>query len=393
MKKLGCLLVLLLMLGLVTPLSATADDTVAAPLTGEYINVYNWGQYIADGSDGSIDLNAEFTRRTGIKVNYSTYESNEAMYTRLKNGGSSYDVIIPSDYMIGRLIAEDMLLPLDFNNIPNYQYVDEEFKNRSYDPENRYSVPYTWGTVGIIYNTKYVTKPVDSWSILWDQDYAGKILMFGNPRDAFGIAQLLLGIDVNTADKDQLQQAAEKLKEQRSVVQQYVMDQSFSQMEQEESWIVPYYAGDFLTMQANNDNLAFAFPKEGFNLFIDAMCIPASAQNKKAAEMYINFMCDPEISAMNMEFLGYSTPLSEAKQYMSAELVESEIAYPSAEILARGRTFETLPDETIRYMDELWSTTVRAGEGVSLVVYVLIAVGIGALAVFLFIRKKKRNNY
>jgi spermidine/putrescine transport system substrate-binding protein len=247
--------------------------------------------------------------------------------------------------------------------------------------------------VGIIYNTKYVTKPVDSWSILWDQDYAGKILMFGNPRDAFGIAQLLLGIDVNTADKDQLQQAAEKLKEQRSVVQQYVMDQSFSQMEQEESWIVPYYAGDFLTMQANNDNLAFAFPKEGFNLFIDAMCIPASAQNKKAAEMYINFMCDPEISAMNMEFLGYSTPLSEAKQYMSAELVESEIAYPSAEILARGRTFETLPDETIRYMDELWSTTVRAGEGVSLVVYVLIAVGIGALAVFLFIRKKKRNNY
>lgn len=393
MKKLGCLLVLLLMLGLVTPLSATADDTVAVPLTGEYINVYNWGQYIADGSDGSIDLNAEFTRRTGIKVNYSTYESNEAMYTRLKNGGSSYDVIIPSDYMIGRLIAEDMLLPLDFNNIPNYQYVDEEFKNRSYDPENRYSVPYTWGTVGIIYNTKYVTKPVDSWSILWDQDYAGKILMFGNPRDAFGIAQLLLGIDVNTADKDQLQQAAEKLKEQKSVVQQYVMDQSFSQMEQEESWIVPYYAGDFLTMQANNDNLAFAFPKEGFNLFIDAMCIPASAQNKKAAEMYINFMCDPEISAMNMEFLGYSTPLSEAKQYMSAELVESEIAYPSAEILARGRTFETLPDETIRYMDELWSTTVRAGEGVSLVVYVLIAVGIGALAVFLFIRKKKRNNY
>ncbi|HHX71751.1 MAG TPA: spermidine/putrescine ABC transporter substrate-binding protein [Clostridiales bacterium] len=393
MKKLGCLLVLLLMLGLVTPLSATADDTVAVPLTGEYINVYNWGQYIADGSDGSIDLNAEFTRRTGIKVNYSTYESNEAMYTRLKNGGSSYDVIIPSDYMIGRLIAEDMLLPLDFNNIPNYQYVDEEFKNRSYDPENRYSVPYTWGTVGIIYNTKYVTKPVDSWSILWDQDYAGKILMFGNPRDAFGIAQLLLGIDVNTADKDQLQQAAEKLKEQRSVVQQYVMDQSFSQMEQEESWIVPYYAGDFLTMQANNDNLAFAFPKEGFNLFIDAMCIPASAQNKKAAEMYINFMCDPETSAMNMEFLGYSTPLSEAKQYMSAELVESEIAYPSAEILARGRTFETLPDETIRYMDELWSTTVRAGEGVSLVVYVLIAVGIGALAVFLFIRKKKRNNY
>jgi spermidine/putrescine transport system substrate-binding protein len=148
MKKLGCLLVLLLMLGLVTPLSATADDTVAVPLTGEYINVYNWGQYIADGSDGSIDLNAEFTRRTGIKVNYSTYESNEAMYTRLKNGGSSYDVIIPSDYMIGRLIAEDMLLPLDFNNIPNYQYVDEEFKNRSYDPENRYSVPLYLGHCG-----------------------------------------------------------------------------------------------------------------------------------------------------------------------------------------------------------------------------------------------------
>ncbi len=393
MKKIGLLLALLLVLGIGTPLSAMADNADAVPLTGEYINVYNWGQSIADGSDGSVDLIAEFTRRTGIKVNYSTYESNEAMYTRLKNGGSSYDVIIPSDYMIGRLIAEDMLLPLDFENIPNYQYIDEEFKNRSYDPENKYSVPYTWGTVGIIYNTKYVTKPVDSWSILWDEEYAGKILMFGNPRDAFAVAQFLLGIDVNTTDKEELRRAAEKLKEQKPIVQQYVMDQSYSQMEREEAWIVPYYAGDYLTMKANNDNLAFAFPKEGFNLFIDAMCIPKSAQNKKAAEMFINFLCDPEISAANMEFLGYATPISEAKQYMSEELVNNEVAYPSAEILALGRSFETLPDETIRYMDELWTTTVRAGEGVSWVVYALIAAGLGVLALYLFIRNKKRNDY
>ena len=253
------------------------------PHTQEQItlNVYNWGQYIADGSDDSMEVIKEFEARyPHIKVNYSTYDSNEIMYSKLANGGITVDVIIPSDYMIARLIEEDMLLELNFDNIPNYEYIDENFKNTSYDPENRYSVPYTWGTVGILYNTKYVDEAdVTGWEVLWNEKYSGKILMFGNSRDAFGIAQYLLGYDVNTTDKDALRACADKLLEQKPVLQQYVMDEIFATMQNEEAWIAPYYAGDCLTMMGENENLAFYLPEnQGFNLFIDAMCIPTCAK-------------------------------------------------------------------------------------------------------------------
>lgn len=319
--------------------------------------VYNWGQYISEGDDGSLDVIAAFEEAyPNIRVQYSTYDSNEIMYSKLANGGITVDVIIPSDYMIGRMVQEGMLEELNFDNIPNYQYIDDSFKSTSYDPENKYSVPYTWGTVGIIYNTKYVDEAdVTGWELLWNEKYAGKILMFDNSRDAFGIAEYLLGYDVNTTDETELQDCAAKLAEQKPVVQQYVMDQIFDAMENEEAWIAPYYAGDYLTMVEENPDLAFYRPTaQGYNMFIDAMCIPTCCQEKKAAETFINFLCSPEISSANMAFLGYSVPSTAAKELMDPEVANSDVAYPDADTLATGTSFNYLPEETSRYMESLF---------------------------------------
>ena len=321
------------------------------------LNVYNWGQNIADGSDDTMDIIAEFEARyPHIKVNYSTYDSNEALYTKLSNGGITVDVIIPSDYMIARLIHEDMLLELDFDNIPNYANIDDTFKNTAFDPENRYSVPYTWGTVGIIYNTKYVDEAdVTGWELLWNEKYAGKILMFDNSRDAFGIAQYLLGYDVNTTDKEELRACAEKLKEQKPLVQQYVMDQIYSSMENEEAYIGVYYAGDCMMMMESNSDLAFYLPEsQGFNLFIDSMCIPTCCQEKEAAELFINFLCDPEISGANMDYICYASPISAAKEFMDPYLAESDVVYPSKEVQANGSSYAYLPEEISRYVESLF---------------------------------------
>lgn len=319
--------------------------------------VYNWGQYISEGDDGSLDVIAAFEEAyPNIRVQYSTYDSNEIMYSKLANGGITVDVIIPSDYMIGRMVQEGMLEELNFDNIPNYQYIDDSFKNTSYDPENKYSVPYTWGTVGIIYNTKYVDEAdVTGWELLWNEKYAGKILMFDNSRDAFGIAEYLLGYDVNTTDEAELQDCAAKLAEQKPVVQQYVMDQIFDAMENEEAWIAPYYAGDYLTMVEENPDLAFYRPTaQGYNMFIDAMCIPTCCQEKEAAEAFINFLCSPGISSVNMAFLGYSVPSTAAKELMDPEVANSDVAYPDADTLATGTSFNYLPEETSRYMESLF---------------------------------------
>lgn len=368
------------------------NEASAAPRS---INVYNWGVYISDGSDGYIDVNKAFTEATGIVVNYTTYESNESMYTKLKTGGSSYDVVIPSDYMIARLIDEDMLEPINFDNIPNYKYIDEEFKNTDYDPTNEYSVPYTWGTVGLIYNSKYVTGEVTSWDPLWDEAYAGKILMFDNPRDAFAISQCRLGIDVNTEDEGDLNAAAEELKKQRPLVQTYVMDQVFAAMEREEAWLAPYYAGDYLLMAEENENLKFCFPEEGFNVFIDAMCIPKGCSDKEAAEAYINFLCNPEISGQNLDYLGYSTPISEAKQYMDPETAASDIAYPDSETLERASSFVYLSAETNQLMDELWLDAKTDGNNSKsyIIIAVVIVVIIVAALIFLTMRKRKRKSH
>ena len=344
------LAVIVILIGLGFGIFSARQETIT-------LNVYNWGQYIADGSDGSMEIIAEFEKRyPNIKVNYSTYDSNEIMYSKLSNGGITVDLIIPSDYMIARLIEEDMLLPLNFDNIPNYSYVDEDFKNTAYDPENTYSVPYTWGTVGLLYNTAYVDEEdVTGWELLWNEKYAGKILTFGNSRDAFGIAQLRLGYDINTTDLSQLDACAELLKEQKPLLQQYVMDEIFAIMQNEEAWIAPYYAGDCLVMMGENENLDFFLPgHQGFNMFIDAMCIPTCAKDKEAAELFINFLCDPEIAGANMDWICYGTPISAAKEFMDPETVNDPVTYPDQESLENGSSFAYLPEEITWYMDRLF---------------------------------------
>ena len=321
------------------------------------LNVYNWGQYIADGSDDSLDIIAAFEEKyPHIDVNYSTFDSNEIMYSKLSNGGITVDVIFPSDYMVARLIDEGMLMEINYDNIPNYRYIDEEFRNTAYDPENKYSVPYTWGTVGIIYNSNYVAEEdVTGWGLLWNSKYNDKILMFDNSRDAFGIAALLRGFDINTTDEAELQICAEALAEQKPYVQQYVMDQIYDLMENEEAWIAPYYAGDYAIMAEENEALEFYLPQEqGFNLFIDAMCIPTCCQEKEAAELFINFLCEPEIAAANMDWVGYGVPLSEAKNYMDEETVSDPVAYPSDEALENGTSYDYLPPEVSRYVESLF---------------------------------------
>ena len=321
------------------------------------LNVYNWGQNIADGSDETLDIIAAFEEaHPNISVNYITYSSNEELYAKLSTGGITVDVMIPSDYMIARMANEGMLEELNYDNIPNYKNVDETFKNQSFDPENKYSVPYTWGTVGILYNTKFVDEAdVTGWEILWNEKYADKILMFDNSRDAFGIAQFLLGYSINTTDKAQLQDAADKLKEQKPLLQQYVMDQVYDLMENEVAWIAPYYAGDCMAMMQNNEDLAFYLPEsQGFNFFIDSMCIPTLCQEKDAAETFINFMCQPEISGANMDYIWYGSPISDAKEFMDEGLAESPVVYPDQAVLENGTSFAFLPEEISRYMEELF---------------------------------------
>ncbi len=383
MKRMLCLACALLLCAGLLPAPARAAEQV--------INVYNWGQYISDGSDGFLDVNKAFTEATGIEVNYMTFDSNESLYTKLKTGGSTYDVIIPSDYMVAKLIEEGLLLELDFDNIPNYQYIDEAYKNTSYDPENRYSVPYTWGTVGVIYNSRYVDEAdIGSWDLLWNENYAGKILMFDNPRDAFAVTELMLGYSINTTDEAELQACADKLIEQKLLVQSYVMDQIYDKMVRGEALIAPYYAGDYLMMAEENEDLAFYLPEEGFNLFIDAMCIPSCCTNKEAAEAYINFLCSPEISGQNLEYLGYSTPISAAKDYMDPAVTESGIAYPDAETLARGSAFINLPTEATQTMSSLWLSVKTAG-GVGTGPIVSMCVLVGGLIAWLIVRDIRRK--
>lgn len=387
MKRLLSIALLFVLLTALLPAQAqAANETVT-------INVYNWGQYLSDGTDDYINVIEEFEAAyPNIKVNYMTYDSNESMYTKLKTGGSLFDIIIPSDYMVEKLIAEDMLEPLDMANIPNFQYIDDSFRDPSYDPGSVYSVPYTWGGVGVIYNTKYVDEAdTGGWELLWNEKYAGKILMFDNPRDAFAIAQLELGYDINTEDSTLLTLSANLLREQKPLVQMYVMDQVFDKMQRGEAWIAPYYAGDYLLMVEENPDLAFYYPEEGFNLFVDAVCIPKGSEHKAEAETFINFLLSPEICGQNLEYLGYSSPSSAAKEYMDPEVASDPIAYPDEDTLARGLSFSSLSLEGTQEMNSLWLTVKTADT--STTVYLILTIAAVVLVVFLwgFVKFRKRR--
>ena len=405
LKKLGLVMASVLVFSSMT-LGVAAEETSGydmdyySQLKGKdvTINVYNWGEYISNGDDDSLDINALFEELTGIRINYTQFDTNESLYAKLKSGGTTYDVIFPSDYMVSRMIDEDMLEPLDFENIPNFQYISEKFKNPSYDPEILYSVPYTWGTVGLIYNYDMLGFDPDSWDIMWDENYAKQILQFSNSRDAFAIALLRLGYSINTEDKLELDQAAQMLKEEKPMVQAYVMDQIFDKMQGNEAAIAPYYAGDAINMMAVNDSLRFVIPKEGTNLFFDAVCIPKHKEDteesrlrKLASEMYINFLNEPDIAAANIEYIQYSTPNDAALALLDEETRNNPIAYPSDEVLENTEVYVNLSEDTNLYLDQLWTQIMSAEAGYNYWSMPLFLLGALALSVFITIWKKNRR--
>lgn len=343
MKK-NLVLLAALIMAVAVLLSACGDSEPQ-----EVVNVFNWGENI----DESIF--DDFEEQTGIKVNYKVYESNEQLYTMLKQGGVNYDVIIPSDYMISRMIDEDMLEKIDYANVPNLSNIDSQYLNLEFDPQQEYSVPYTWGVVGIIYNTKTVTEPVTSWATLFDEKYSGSILQFDNSRDAMATALFYLGYDINTIDKAQLDEAFDLLTKQKPILQGYYMDQQFDKLEGGEAAIGVYYAGDAVTMMSNNPDLAFVVPSEGSNFFVDAMCIPKGAANKANGEAFINFMCEDEIVIRNMEVTGYATPSASAYAILDDELKNNPIIFPDKSILDNCQTYVNLPAETLELYNDYWT--------------------------------------
>ena len=335
------------------------------------LNVYNWGEYISDGSEGSLDTNKEFEKyceeKLGkkVRVNYVTYTSNEDLYAKLSAGAVSYDVIIPSDYMIARLASEGLLEELNFENIPLYEEaISEDFRGLYYDPENKYSVPYTYGMVGVIYNANKVDEAdTGDWDLMWNPKYAKQIVQFSNSRDAFGTAFYKLGLDVNTTDRAVWDRGFEELKKQMPLLKKFVMDEIFNMMESGEADIGAYYAGDYLTMvenQANNVDLRFYYP-DNTNLFVDAMCIPKGAQNKELAEMYINFMLSREIAIANAEYICYASPNSivyndeEYKEDMGEDAYD--ILYPKDFDFAAAydsNCYKDLDKDTKAYLNKKW---------------------------------------
>ena len=340
MKKFtALLLVLVLAAGLLSG-CGSKDERV--------VYVYNWGEYMDES------LNDEFTAKTGIKVVYDYFDTNEALYALLKGGSAEYDVIFPSDYMIERMINEDMLAKIDYEKLPNYANIDDKFKDLPYDPQGQYSVPYLWGILGIIYNTTMVDEPVDSWDILWDEKYSGDILMIGNQRDEIAVALKRLGFSMNTTDETELLDAENELKKQKDLLQAYVMDQSYNKMEGNSAALCLYYSGDALAMMENNPDLSFAVPEEGSNYYMDSMCIPKNAKNMDEAHEYINFMLEAESGLRNSEEVYGSTPNKETFKLLDPDSQASEFMYPSDEVLAKSEMYSALPEDTYKLYDEIW---------------------------------------
>lgn len=334
------------------------------------LNVYNWGEYISDGSEGSFDTVREFekwyqeTYGQKVTVNYSTFASNEDMYSKISSGAVSYDVIIPSDYMIARMAKEGLLLPLNFDNIPNYQYIQDTFKGLYYDPDNQYSIPYTYGIVGVIYDANVVDESdTGNWDLMWNEKYSGQILQFNNSRDAFGTAMYKLGIDVNTTNASDWDRAYDELLAQRPLVKSYVMDEIFNMMESGEAAIGAYYAGDYFTMvdaQSESVDLQFYYP-EKTNFYVDAMCIPSCAQNKDLAEIFINYMLSEEPAIANAVYTYYASPNSIVytnESYID-EMGEDVMAilYPELGSFAEQYNtlaYQNLDADTLGYLNTLW---------------------------------------
>ena len=373
--------------------------------------VYNWGEYISDGSEDSLDVNAAFEEYCkevlgiNVEVNYSTFSSNEDMYAKISSGSATYDVIIPSDYMIQRMVSEQLLAPLDLSKIPNYQYISEQFKGDNIyyenDSESLYSVPYFYGMVGVIYNTSIVAEDdeqIGSWELMWDPDYTGDILQFNNNRDAFGTALYYLGYDVNEATEAEWIEALELLKKQKELVQGYVMDEVFNKMKSGSAAVAAYYAGDFLSMYEDNDDLAFFYPREGTNIYVDAMCIPANSKNYDLAHAYINFMCSEEIGVANATYTYYASPLTSVIENAEYQEAMTEVHEDAMDILygemassVPSQAYLNLSADRLTMLNDLWEELkVESSIGVGIYVFcgVILATLI-TLVVWQMLKKRR----
>jgi len=311
------------------------------------IHVYNWGEYI------DTTILRDFTEETGIRIRYETFPSNEEMYAKLAGGGSNFDIVIPSDYMIERMINEGMLEKLNFDNIPNFRYIDSRFTNLPYDPYNEYSVPYKWGTVGILYNSTMVSEPVNSWNILWDERYAGQIFMYDSMRDSIGVSLKRLGFSLNTRDLSELEAAGAALIEQKPLVRAYVGDTVRDSMIGNEAALAVVYSGDAMFCMMNNPDLRFVVPYEGSNLWFDSIVIPKGSAHQAEAEKFINFLCRPDIALRNALYTGYSTVNLEAFNMLPDELRNNPAYWPPDDVFYRCEVFLDLGEFT-REFDRVW---------------------------------------
>jgi len=406
----------LLFCALVPTLSSCAAEEEGSSGDVTTLYVYNWGEYMEDGSGDNDNVNdafeewyfEEFNER--VEVNYSTFSSNESMYAKISSGSVNYDVIVPSDYMIERLIDEGLLAKLDYSNIPEISNILPQFRNADYDPDiegddgySDYSVPYLYGMVGIIYNTDIVKdEDIGGWDLMWNPKYEGNILQFNNSRDAFGSAMYYLGRpdDVNSDDEAVWHEALEALKAQKPILQGYVMDEIYNKMENGSAAIAAYYAGDYLTMYENNDKLEFYYPEEGTNLYVDAMCVPASSQNKTVAERYINFMLMEEPAIANAEYTYYASPnklVVDNEEYMEYMNGIKDGGYDTMYATEGIRTssYRNLEGDKLLLLNNLWEE-LKSDITVSGGIYAICGVILGSLAglgIFFFIRRKKRNIY
>ena len=320
-------------------------------MNGEKLVVYNWGEYL------DPNVIPMFEKETGIQVVYEEYETNEIMYPKVQSGAIAYDVVCPSDYMIQRMIENDLLAKINFDHIPNIKYIGDTYleQSRQFDPDNLYSVPYCWGTVGILYNKTMVDEPIDSWSVLWDEKYKDNILMQDSVRDAFAVALKYIGASLNSTDLNELEEAKQLLIDQKPLVQAYVIDQVRDKMIGNEAAIGVIYSGEAIYTQAENPNLKYVIPKEGSNLWIDSWVIPKNAQHKENAEKFINFLCRPDIAKMNFDYITYSTPNTGARELIEDPAIRnSKIAFPEPEDLVNCETFRFLGDKYDAIYNQLW---------------------------------------
>ena len=344
MKRLYALVLALTLLLAFTPLTGCSQEEA-----GETVRIYNWGDYIAPGV---IEL---FEEETGIEVVYDTFETNEDMYLKLKNSsGYTYDVVIPSDYMISKMLREDMLAEIDFNNVPNAAGIDERFKNLDYDPTGAYSVPYMWGTVCIAYDPEQVTEEVNSWDILWDEDYSRRIFMIDSERDSIGVALLSLGYSLNSTDPDELEEAKQKLLEQKPLVLAYTGDDVKDKMIAREGALAVIWSCDIGIIREQDDTLAYAIPDTGTNVWYDAAVILKDAENKANAEAFLNFLCRPDVAQMNADYMGSASPVSEALANQDESIRNDPIVNPPAAELAKYEVFQMVEGAASLY-EEIWS--------------------------------------